>query len=101
MASLVWTRTAKQDLKEISDYIALENKDAADKVVDRIYEHVKLLEKHPFSGTLLPELEYSRYLQLVEPPCRIFYEVRTDQIYVMHILRFERILRISRLDDID
>ncbi len=99
MATVIWTGNAKDDLKEISDYIGLENRVAADRIVDRIYEHVRMLEKHPLSGQIVPDLEQFAYRQLVEPPCRIFYEVRRDKVYILHILRFEQILRLSRLEE--
>ena len=99
MAAVIWTENAKEDLKEILDYIALENRAAADRIVDRIYEHVKILEKHPLSGKVLSEFEHFAYRQLVVPPCRIFYDVRQDKVFVLHILRFERILRLNRIEE--
>ncbi len=99
MAPIIWTANATRDLREISGYIEIEDTNAARRIVDRIYQHVTQLEKHPLSGSILPELEYSRYRQIVEPPCRIFYEIRNGTVYILHVLRFERILRISRLEN--
>ena len=76
MARLKWTGRAIADLNDIADYIALDNPDAARRVARRIYRHVKQLVKHPYSGSVPDELEDTKYRQIVEPPCRIFYEVR-------------------------
>lgn len=98
MARLIWTRNAILDLREISEYIALDNPGAAKRLTKRIYSHVKQLIRHPFSGSFVPETENLRYRQIVEGPCRIFYEVRDDMVFVLHVIRSERILRIGNLE---
>ncbi len=50
MAKLRWTREAEQWLKDIHDYIALENPTAAQKVVSGIYNKAQLLREHPELG---------------------------------------------------
>ncbi len=98
MARLIWTKNAIQDLDEIAAYIALDNPRAAKNLAKRIYSHIKQLTEHPYSGPIVPELEGLRYRQIVEGPCRIFYEVRNKTVYVLHVLRSERLLRIGNLD---
>lgn len=98
MARLIWTRNAISDLNEIAEYIALENPRAAKNLAKRIYSHVKQLTKHPYSGPVVPELEGLRYRQIVEGPCRVFYEVRNKTVVILHVLRSERLLRIGNLE---
>jgi plasmid stabilization system protein ParE len=50
MAKLRWTREAEQWLKDIHDYIALENPTAAQKVVGGIYDKAQLLREFPELG---------------------------------------------------
>ncbi len=97
MAEIVWSEPALADLEAIAEYIALENPAAASELVQRIVGHVGQLAEHPESGTRVPELGRSRYRQLVEPPCRVFYRYDGQQVFVLHVMRTERLLRKSRL----
>ena len=97
MAEIVWSEPALADLEAIADYIALENPAAAAELVQKILAHVAQLAEHPESGTRVPELGRSRYRQLVEPPCRLFYRYDGQWVFIVHVMRTERLLRKSRL----
>ena len=99
MAKIVWTGPASSDVREIVEYIALDNPEAASKVAARIERHVKILERHPLIGSFVPEMSSSTLKQLVEPPCRIFYRVENDKVNILHVLRFERLLRPRFFED--
>ena len=55
------------------------------------------LADHPRSGPKPPELRGWRYRQIVEPPCRIFYREDGRQVFVLHVMRAERLLRPGAL----
>lgn len=97
MAEVVWTEPALSDLDAIADYIALENPDAARELVQRIFYHVGQLATRPQSGSKPQELRGWRFRQIVEPPCRVFYREESDGVYILYVLRAERLLRRSRL----
>ena len=98
MAKIIWTEPAVADLDAIADYIAIENPVAAADVVKNVLRHVSQLKAHPESGSRPKELgAKSRYRQLVEPPCRIFYRFDGKIVYILHVMRSERLLRRSRL----
>ena len=98
MAQIVWTEPAVADLEAIADYIALENLSAARALVQRIVQHVGQLTDHPESGSRPKELgSRTRYRQIVEPPCRIFYRFDGKRVFVLHVMRTERLLRRSAL----
>jgi toxin ParE1/3/4 len=97
MAKLIWTEPALQDLDSIADYIALDKPEAARQLVQRVFRHVEQLANHPESGSRLPELRNSRYRQIVEPPCRIFYRHDRERVFILHVMRGEMRLRKSRL----
>ncbi len=97
MAQIVWTEPALNDLDAIADYIALENPTAAAELVRRIFAHVEQLEAHPESGSKPPELGRSRYRQIVEPPCRVFYRFDGEKVFVLYVMRTEQLLRHDRL----
>ena len=97
MAQIVWTEPALNDLDAIADYIALENPTAAAELVRRVFAHVEQLEAHPESGSKPPELGRSRYRQIVEPPCRVFYRFDGERVFVLCVMRAEQLLRPDRL----
>ena len=97
MAEIIWTEPALSDLDAIADYIALDDREAASELVRRMFEHVEQLAAHPESGSRVPEFKRSRYRQLVEPPCRVFYRFEGRKVFVLHVMRSERVLRKGRL----
>lgn len=97
MAEIVWTEPALADLDAIADYIALDDPAAASRFVKRVFEHISQLAAHPDSGSIPPELARSRYRQIVEPPCRIFYRYDGTTAYILYVMRSERLLRPRRL----
>ena len=97
MAEIVWTEPALSDLDAIADYIALENPDAARALVRRVFEHVDQLADHPRSGSKPRELRGWRVRQIVEPPCRIFYREELGRVFILYVMREERLLRSRNL----
>ena len=98
MAQVIWTEPARADLEAIHDYIAIESPTAAIALVGRMMRHVEQLARHPGSGSWLPELGRSRYRQIVEPPCRIFYRRDGRTVAILHVIRSERVLDVRRLE---
>lgn len=97
MAEIVWSEPALADLDAVADYIALEDPAAAAALVKRIFSHVEQLTERPDSGSRPQELGRSRYRQIVEPPCRVFYRHDGHKVFVLHVMRTERLLRAGRL----
>ncbi|MEP7212506.1 MAG: type II toxin-antitoxin system RelE/ParE family toxin [Acidobacteriota bacterium] len=93
MAEIVWTGPASLDVLEIVEYIALDNPAAAYQIAARIERRVRQLERHPLSGSFVPEMRSLPLKQLVEPPCRIFYRFQNNKVYILHVLRSEQHLR--------
>ena len=98
MAQVVWTEPAIADLEAIADYIALQDPIAANALIQRIVRHARQLADHPESGSRPKELgSRTRYRQIVEPPCRIFYRFDGNYVFIVHAMRTERLLRRSAL----
>lgn len=97
MVEIIWTDPALADLDAIADYIAIENPMAAGEFVQRVFRHVGQLQAHPRSGSKVPELPGSRYRQIVEPPCRVFYRADRHAVYILHLMRPERLFRAELL----
>jgi len=99
MAQVIWTEPALQDLNEIAEYISLDKINAANKLVQKIFTEIDQLAQFPNSGRKPPELNNSRYLDIIINPCRIFYRIEKEKVYILYVMRSERELRNFLLDD--
>ena len=78
MAEINWTRESELWLKDIYDYIAADDPDAAARTIVTIYEKAQLLENHPRLGHRY-EAEQSREIRiLLYEHYRITYLVKPD-----------------------
>lgn len=93
MAQIIWTETALNDLDKLAEYIALDKPNAAKKLVSNVFTKVERLENLPESGRKPPELKESRYREIIVPPCRIFYRVEDEKIFILYVMRSEKKLR--------
>ena len=59
--------------------------------------HTISISPIPDSGSRPPELKRSRYRQIVESPCRVFYRHDGHKVFILHVMRTERLLRKGRL----
>lgn len=101
MAQVTWTEPALEDLEEIAEYIALDNLDAAKRLVQSVFDTVDRLRKFPASGRQPPELRNSRYREVIVGPCRVFYRHSENKVLVLYVMRSERELRNYILHDRD
>ena len=101
MARLIWTEPALADLEAIAEYIALDNPAAASRLVERVFESVERLERFPTSGKRPPEMPRLPYRELVVAPCRVFYRVERDTVFLLYVMRAERLLRRFLIEERD
>jgi toxin ParE1/3/4 len=99
MAQIIWTEPALLDLNEIAEYISLDKPDAARRLVKHVFSSVGRLEQFPESGRIPPELERSKYREIIVGPCRILYRADQGKVYIVYVMRGERQLRKYLLDD--
>ena len=99
MAQIKWTEPVLEDLNEIAEYIALDKPSAAKKLVANVFNSVKHLKEFPLSGKAPEELEGSRYREVIVGPCRIFYRVDVNLVFILYVMRSERTLRNFILHD--
>jgi len=96
MAEVIWTEPALEDLNALAEYIALDKPEPASDLVRRVFAHLELLGTQPELGPNIPELRpNSRYRQIVEPPCRIFYrhEKKAGKLYILGVKRGEKLFQ--------
>lgn len=99
MARLIWTEPALEDLGQIADYIALDDPAAAKRLVGKVFRKVELLRDFPEMCPAPHDLPDSRYRHLVVRPLRIFYRVEGDEVFIVYVMRSERLLKASDLEE--
>ena len=93
MAEVIWTQPALNELNEIAEYIAVVNLVAAKTLVQTVFSKVERLEAHPESGKVPLEIPTLNYRELVVKPCRIFYKIDENKVFILHVMRQEQELR--------
>ena len=99
MARLIWTEPALTDLEIIADHIALDKPDAAKRYVQRVLAAVDRLAQFPNSGSIPPEIPDLPYRQVVVHPCRIFYRAEKEHVFILYVMRSDRLFREEILEE--
>ena len=76
-----WTEAARNDLDEITDYIALDSIENAIKIYHTLIRKVESLSRLPARGRIVPELRefgFDMYREIIVRPFRIFYKIEND-----------------------
>ena len=90
MESLVWTINAKNDLKEIYEYIAIDSKYYANTFVEKIRNTTKKLKKYPNIGRIVPEYNLDEIRELIYQNYRIIYKISKKKLYIVSIFHAAR-----------
>lgn len=93
MAQIIWAEPALNNLNDIAEYIGVSNSYAARQLVENVFRKIERLEQFPDSGRVPEEISTLNYREVVVNPCRVFYKVDNDSVYILHVLRQERDLR--------
>ena len=93
MAQIKWTEPALNDLNDLAEYIAISNPYAAKELVENIFDKIQRLEEFPDSGKAPEEISNLNHREVIVNPCRIFYKVDLETVYILHVMRQERDLR--------
>ena len=101
MAQVTWTDSALSDLEAIADYIALDDPNAASRLVKKVFTRVGQLVRFPESGSFIPEFRPMKmHRQVIVRPCRVFYRYDTSNqmVLIVGVMRSERLFRVERLE---
>lgn len=87
-----WTSEAKTQLKAIETYIAQDSPAVARKTITRIASRCRQIGDLPQSGRKVPEFNQDDLREILERPYRILYRIKLDQIDVVTIWHYRRVL---------
>ena len=103
MKPFVLTPRAEQDVSDIWDYIAADNIEAADRVLDALEKALHKLAKNPGIGHMREELADRRHRFFLVYSYLIVYRFETKPLQVIRVLNaardVESILRLTSGDE--
>ena len=89
---IFWSPLAAERLEDIFNYISVDNKNAAYKVVERIFKKVESLAKNPKRGRKVPETNREEIKEVFEGEYRIIYRIESNRVSILTIRNFKQIL---------
>jgi toxin ParE1/3/4 len=85
-----WSVPAKNDLKQIHDYIAKDSKYYAQNVVQEIVAKSEKLTDFPQIGRVVPEISDQNLRELIVYSYRLIYEISESGIEIIAIIHGRR-----------
>ena len=76
---ILWSPEALDDLRSLTNFIAVDNPAAAEKIGCALINSTELLTTQPLLGRRVPEQQSSRVREIIRAPYRIIYEVRSSR----------------------
>jgi toxin ParE1/3/4 len=84
-SSIWWSRRARQNLRDIGDFIARDKPRAASRWVGMIMDAVGHLAVFPSSGRAVPEIGRDDIREIILDGYRIVYQIRDDRVVVLTV----------------
>lgn len=94
---VIWTETAKNDLKNIFNYIAYDSRFYAKKVTNDIVEKTEYLLINPYIGTIVQEFRNKAIRHIISYDYRIIYEIINNNCFILTIIRSKQNLKTKKL----
>jgi plasmid stabilization system protein ParE len=85
-----WSHPARDDLRAIHDYIALDSRFYAQKVVREIIEKAGTIEEIPERGRVVPEMNESDVRELFVYSYRIIYQISQKDFLILAVIHGKR-----------
>ena len=98
MAEVIWAEPALYSLQEVTDYMSLDNPDAARVLVGKVFQAIDLLERNPELGNVPGELKNTPYRRLVINPLYLYYRVDDEKIRIVFVHRTEKKFDLRHLN---
>ena len=94
MAEVRWTDQAIDDIENIAEYISKDSLTFARIQTKRFFERAKILEIHPLTGRIVPELNDPSTRELIMSNYRIIYHMDSnDAVTILTVHHSQRLLR--------
>lgn len=87
---VIWTRPARDDLKQIHDFIKKDSAFYAKKIVADILAGSESLTELPRLGRVVPEIGDEHIREIPIHAYRLMYEIRGDATYILALVHKRR-----------
>ena len=87
---VTWSKPAELDLKQIFQYIAMDSRSYAKKVVENIVEKSMSLDSSPRRGRVVPEINDPNIREIFIYSYRLMYQITGDNIYILGVIHGKR-----------
>jgi len=94
---IIWSPLAMDRASDIASYIAKDKPSAAKKWINTVFVKVEQLASSPEIGRIIPEINDSRFRELIYGNYRIIYRVEKKQISILTIRHGKQILPIDEI----
>ncbi len=92
---VIWTEPAKNDLKNIYNYIAYDSEYYAKQVIGDILSKVSYLKDNPMIGKMVEEVNDSTVRQIFSYDYRIIYQNIQENCFILTILRSRQNINLN------
>jgi toxin ParE1/3/4 len=82
MAAVRWTQRARDDLRDIHDFIARDSPRAAEALVERLLTATERLAAFPESGRVVPEFPALGYREIIVSSYRVLYRLAENTVWI-------------------
>ena len=80
MAAVRWTQRARDDLRDIHDFIARDSPRAAEALVERLLTATERLAVFPESGRVVPEFPALGYREIIVSSYHVLYRLADNRV---------------------
>jgi len=99
MVRINWTFQAKDDLKDIAEFISKDSKRYAKFQITKLKIRTRILKTQTHSGKIVPEINIENIRELIEGNYRIIYKiVKDNQIDILTIHHSARDLTRRKIE---
>jgi toxin ParE1/3/4 len=90
MIQIRWSGPAIREFEAALDFIARDNREAADRLARSVHRAVGRLRTYPESGRIVPELESAGLREVIHAPFRVVYQRLDAVVDILAVVRFEQ-----------
>lgn len=95
---MIWSGTAKTDLRQIHDYIAKDSAFYAKRVTGDIIDKTGVLNEAPLIGKVTPELNIEQIREIPMYSYRLIYEVKKQCVFILAVVHKRRDLQPEEIE---
>jgi toxin ParE1/3/4 len=94
---IIWSPLAMDRASEIAEYIAQDNRAAAESWIKAVFGKVAALKRFPESGRIVPETNNRTIRELIYGNYRIIYRLEEKRISVLTVRHGKQILPVDEI----